>query len=203
MLEKLLRSRAEVAVLGIALFSDNLHLREIARRAGVSPYEAKRELDALVKIGLLSKSEKGNMLIFYQNRSCPFFLELRGLYLKTEGAIPLLQKALAGLSAVRYAFIYGSFASGRFTEKSDIDLFVIGKIRQEALDRICFDVQNKTGREINYILWDEADFAKKIREGGAFVSSLLEKEKLWLKGDENGFERDATEARDSKGRARQ
>lgn len=194
MLEKLLRSKAEVAVLGVALFSDGLHLREIARRAGVSAPEAKRELDSLVWLGALAKTEKGNMSIYTLNSSCPFINELRGLYLKTEGPIPLLKKELSKLAGLHYAFIYGSFASGNFNERSDIDLFLAGEIETEEADRICFGIQNKTMREINYILWSEADLKKKMKEGGAFVSSLVKKEKIWLVGDAGGFERVAKEA---------
>lgn len=40
-LELLLRSTAEAKVNRVVLFSDGLHLREIARRAGISSFEAK------------------------------------------------------------------------------------------------------------------------------------------------------------------
>jgi uncharacterized protein len=194
MLEKLLRSKAEVAVLGIALFSDGLHLREIARRAGISPPEAKRELDSLVGLGALAKAAKGNMSIYTMNPACPFINELKGLYLKTEGPIPLLKKELSKLEGLRYAFIYGSFASGDFSERSDIDLFLAGEVEAGEADKACFDVQKKTLREINYILWSEADLKKKLKEGGAFVSSLAKKGKIWLVGDADGFERIAEKA---------
>lgn len=186
-----MRSKAEVAVLGVALFSDGLHLREIARRAGVSPPEAKRELDSLVGLGALAKAEKGNMSIYTLNPGCPFINELKGLYLKTEGLLPLLKKELGTLPGLDYAFIYGSFASGNFRQRSDIDLFLAGGVESGEADRICFDVQKKTLWEINYILWSEADLKKKLKEGSAFVSSLLKKEKIWLVGDEDGFARKA------------
>jgi predicted nucleotidyltransferase len=202
MLEKLLRSRAEVAVLGIVLFSDGLHLREIARRSGVSPPEAKRELDLLVLLGVLAKTCKGNMSIYAQNASCPFLSELKGLYLKTEGPIPRLKEALAKMGGAKYAFVYGSFASGNFTERSDIDLFMVGNIESEKLDRVCFDVQTNTAREINYILWNEGDWQKKLKEGGAFVSSMIKNRKIWLVGAEDGFKRDALKTGNPKNRAR-
>ncbi|MCX6777321.1 MAG: nucleotidyltransferase domain-containing protein [Candidatus Micrarchaeota archaeon] len=201
MLERLLRSRAEVAVLGIVLFSDGLHLREIARRAGVSPSEAKHELDALAALGVLAKTAKGNLVLYELNPKCPFISELKGLYLKTEGPIPLLKKELGRLKGLRYAFVYGSFAGGNFTERSDIDLLVIGDVGEGEVDRACFEVQKKTMREINYILWSEGDFSKKLKEGGAFVSSIVKEGKIWLVGDGNEFERDAAKAGNPKGRA--
>ena len=53
MLETLLYSKAEVDVLGIVLFEDGLHLREIARRAKRPAPQAMRELNRLVRAGLL------------------------------------------------------------------------------------------------------------------------------------------------------
>lgn len=195
MLQYLIRSKAEIAVLGIVLFSEDLHLREIARRAGVSPPESKRELDYLVKLGLLNKSIKGNMSIYSLNPICPFLLEIKGLYLKTEGAVPILKKGLLTLHGVRYAFVYGSTARGSFTEKSDLDLLVIGEVNHNELDKLCFEVQRKTGKETNYILWNLTDFKKKILDKGAFLSSLLKNEKIWLAGEENEFKRVVKEKR--------
>lgn len=194
MLERLLRSKAEVAVLGIALFSDGLHLREIARRADVSSYEAKRELDNLVKIGVLNRAVKGNLSIYSLNHLCPFVNELRNLYLRTEGIIPLLKSELNKLTGIKHAFVYGSFATGDFVEKSDVDLFIVGNAEAEEIDSVCLDVQKKTLREVNYILWSMADFRKKLKEGGVFISSLISKKKIWLVGEENEFERDAEKA---------
>lgn len=194
MLERLLRSNAEVAVLGTVLFYDGLHLREIARRSGVTPPEAKRELDILVLSGILVKTAKGNMSIYTLNNACPFIEELRRLYLKTEGPIPLLKDKLSSIVGLNYAFVYGSFASGNFSESSDIDLFLVGDITEEDVDIVCFDVQKKTQREINYISWSNSDLRKKAMEGSAFMSSLLKKEKIWLVGDKNGFKRDAKKA---------
>ena len=49
MLNLILRSKAEVKVLSVILFQDGLHLREIARQANISPFEARREILILQK----------------------------------------------------------------------------------------------------------------------------------------------------------
>jgi predicted nucleotidyltransferase len=200
MLERLFRSNAEVSILGVVLFSDNLHLREIARQAKVSSFEAKRELDSLVQIGVLSKSKKGIMSFYTQNPNCSFLSELKGLYIKTEGSIPMLKKELKKFKQINYAFIYGSFANKTFNQQSDIDLFIIADIDAQFIAQSCFNVQKKTLQEINYILWNPNDFKKKIREGGAFISSILKKEKIFLIGDVHDFERDVAKARNRKNR---
>lgn len=84
-LERIFRSKAEVAVLGVVLFSESLHLREIARRAGLSSSEAKRELDTLAALGLLLPERKGNLVLFYTDRRCPFLDDLRSIFVKAKG----------------------------------------------------------------------------------------------------------------------
>jgi len=194
MLQLLFRSKAEVAVLGIVLFSDGLHLREIGRRAGVSPPEAKHELDNLMQAGVLINTPKGNMSAYSLNEKCPFLNDLRNLYLRTEGTVPLLHAKLGKIPGLRYAFVYGSFASGRFTARSDVDLMVIGDVDHKEIDSICFNTQKKTLNEINYIIWSNEDFRKKAKEQGAFIKSIMKNRKIWLAGDEDEFERDAKKA---------
>jgi len=82
MLERLFRSKAEVSVLGVVLFSESLHLREISRRAGISSSEAKKELDSLVDLGLLFTERKGNLVLFYTDRRCDFLDDLRNVFVK-------------------------------------------------------------------------------------------------------------------------
>lgn len=187
MLEKLLRSGAEVKVLGVVLFEDNLHLREIARRAGVSPFEAKRELGILASLGVLIPERKGNMALFRKNPACPYFQELKGIYLKTEGVAAQLSSALRGAKGIKYAFIFGSFASGKEKAGSDIDLMAIGEISEADLSAAVFKVQKTIGREINFILWTGKDLLEHAYKGSPFLNSLLDKKRLWLAGKEDEF----------------
>lgn len=182
-----MRSNAEVNVLGVVLFSENLHLREISRRAGVSPPEAKRELDNLLSLGVLRKEAKGNLSLFRLNRGCPFLKELTGLYLKTDGLFEQVKDAVSSVGGVKYAFIYGSFARDDFNEASDVDVFVVGAADDDELSKAFLNVQKKTGREINYILWSEKDLKKKLAERKGFVKSVVRGKKIWLCGDENEF----------------
>ncbi len=188
MLEKLLRSNAEVKVLGVVLETDGLHLREIARRAGVSPYEAKRELGILTSLGVLRREKKGNLVLFYLEGSCPFLEELRGLYNKTEGAFGQLREALAEIEGVEYAFVYGSFARGEYGGKSDVDLMVVGKPDMNGLNAKVMGVEEKIVREVNYSVHSKEEFLRKATLGG-FIREVISNKKIFLRGSEDGFER--------------
>jgi predicted nucleotidyltransferase len=187
MLERLLRSRAEVAVLNVVLFTDGLHLREIARRAGVSSYEAKKELDSLVQLGILLSEKKGNQVFFHANEKCSFLEDLRNLFSKTEGIIVQIRERLRKAEGIRYCFIFGSAAAGRISEKSDIDLLVIGEISEEKLASLVLELQKSTRREINFILWTEKDFHKKLAEKSAFLGNITKKKIVWVSGDYDEF----------------
>jgi len=195
MLEKFFRSTAEVKVLGTVLSSDGLHLREIARRSGVSAPETKRELDLLESAGVLRKARKGNLSAYSLRRDCPFLPELQGLYFKTEGVVAELVKAIGRLKRAKWAFVYGSFADGTFAEKSDVDVMVVGSVDEGEVSRGCFAVQKKTGWAIHPVVWTEGDLAEKARETSALLKSLLRKKKIWLAGDESEFKRIAETAR--------
>ncbi|MFA6327901.1 MAG: nucleotidyltransferase domain-containing protein [Candidatus Micrarchaeia archaeon] len=187
MLERLIKSRTAVNVIGVALFHDGLHLREIARRAGTAPSQAKRELDALVALGVLGKEKKGNICIYHQRKECPIFGDLRNLYLKTDGAVGEVCARLLKVDGISRAFIYGSMAGGAFGERSDVDVMVVGTADDGVLSQAMFEAQKRTGREINYILWGEKDYAQKAKERGAFFKSVAAGKKIWLVGEKVGF----------------
>lgn len=185
MLEKLFRSKAEVKVLGVVLFTDALHLREIARRAKVSPYEAKRELGIFTKLGILNEERKGNQLFFHINKNCPFLSDLKNLYQKTEGIFIELKNILRE-PEIKYAFVFGSSARGEEKARSDIDLMIICNAKEEPIAEKIFRVQQKTGKEINFIVWSMDDFKEKISKKSIFLKNISA-DIIWLGGDEDEF----------------
>lgn len=187
MLERLFRSNAEVSILNTVLFTDDLHLREVARRADVSPYEAKRELDNLVDLGILNSKKKGNQIFFYANIECSFLEDLRNLFKKTEGIITRIRTKIKNLDGIRYCIVYGSVASGRLSEKSDTDLLIIGSVDEDKLDYLVLQLQQRTKREINYILWSEKDLRNKLKNKSVFLKNILTKKFIWIIGDKDGF----------------
>ncbi|MFQ5406196.1 MAG: nucleotidyltransferase domain-containing protein [Candidatus Micrarchaeia archaeon] len=176
-------------MLGVVLSADGLHLREIARRAKVSAPEAKRELENLTELGVLSMVRKGNLCVYFLRENCPFLGELTGLYFKTEGVVSALKTAFEKIQGIKYAFVFGSFASGKIRQKSDVDVLTIGNANEEEISKVCFKIQKKSGWEINCISWTQKDFEEKLKSKSAFLLSLKKKKRLWLVGDEIEFKR--------------
>lgn len=71
----------------------------------------------------------------------------------TYGPVALLPDVLAGMSSVREAFIYGSWAARRQGEPGpapqDVDVVVIGRPTRDALARAGDDARRRLHREVN------------------------------------------------------
>lgn len=195
MLNLILRSKAEIKVLGVVLFKNNLHLREIARQATISPFEARREVLILEKATLLTTTKRGNQTIVSINRNCLFLNEIKSLYLKTEGLFSQINQSLTKIKNIKFAFIYGSMASNKDNEKSDLDLLIIGNPNEIQLEKEIFKIQRKTPLEINYNVWSESDIKKKA---GSFLSQILKEKKVFLIGSESEFSRIAKKSSNTK-----
>jgi len=153
---------------------------------GISaPYIAK-ELKNLKEINLIIEFRKGNLKLFKINKKAPIFEEIKRIFLKTESFGEILIKNLKNLD-IKYALIYGSFASGKESEKSDIDLLIIGDVNEEKVLEVIRSLELKTGREVNYILWNSKEFEEKIRKKHHLLIDIIKKPFIMLIGDKNEF----------------
>ena len=186
MLEQLFTSKTRIRILSLLMFNQDkdYHLREIGRLINVSPKYAGIELEKLLKINLAKKYEKGNMNIYSINRDNIILNELRQIFLKTDYLGELIRKELK--DKVKYSFIYGSFAEGKERESSDIDLFVIGGIKEDDLIRIIQKLEKTTGREINYVLWNENTFKQRAKSHH-LLKTIKKSKIIMLIGEENEF----------------
>lgn len=172
-------------VLGLLLLhpEEHFHVREIARRTGTVTGTLTRELAKLTEAGLLVKRRVGNQVQYAANRECPVFEELASILRKTSGVADVLADALAPLAGqIECAFVYGSVASGRAGQSSDIDLLVIGSVDYGALVSHLHPLQERLGREINPKSYGRAEWRALVKKGGAFARELLAKPKLFVIG---------------------
>jgi predicted nucleotidyltransferase len=112
------------------------------------------------------------------------FANLKGIIFKTTGVLGLLKEALTKLKGIEAAFIYGSYATGKETESSDVDLMIVGKSDLTELNEVISGLEDKLNREINYICFDREEFEERKRTKNAFISEVLAEEKIMLKGSE-------------------
>lgn len=190
-LGRLLGSEARAKVLTTLLLGaqDRYYVRDLARRIGIQPTAVSRELLTLEKLGLINRHTEGRRLYCEINRAASVLPELRVLTLKLGGIAEALRTALEGhRSAIRWAFLYGSMATGRETAASDVDLFVIGDISSFVLTELLRPTSEVLGREINQYQITTEEFFEKRRAGHHFVTRVLAGPKLDLIGDARSVE---------------
>jgi len=146
-----------------------------------------RELQNLEGIGLLISHRQGNLRYFHLNRQFVLYDELRSMYLKTRGVAAVLKETLMRIDDIEISFIYGSFAAGAESEKSDIDLMVIGKLSLEDLLQRIREPEKILGREIQVSLYDPSEIITRLSQNDPFITEVLKNPKIVLTGNEDGL----------------
>lgn len=165
------------------------YVRDLAKRVGLPPTAVSRELGTLQRLGLVRREADGRRVYYEPNPQAAVLPELRSLVLKLGGVAGALRAALTEKrSAIRWAFLFGSFAKGDATTASDVDLFVLGDIRPMELNELLRPVADALGREINPFVIAPAEYREKRRAQNRFVARVLAGPKLELIGDARSAE---------------
>ena len=173
------------------------YLSELAAHLGTRPSSLQRDVDSLVRVGILEKRLDGRRSYIRANPDSPIFPELHSLIEKTSGIVPMLQGAIAKLSKkIQWAFVYGSMARGEESAKSDVDLMLIGTVNTMEMVPVLRQLENVMGREINPTIFTKDDFSRNIAKKNHFLLTVLRGPKIMLKGTQDELE---TVARSAKG----
>lgn len=182
-------SKVQQRVLGhLFVNSDrSFYTNEIVRFVDSGIGVVQRELEKLAQSGLVTIKKIGNQKHYQANPDTPIFAELRGIMLKTVGLADILRLALLPLSdKIQTAFIYGSIAKGGDTAKSDIDVLIVGTglAHADVYDALSAHEIN-LGRPVNPSIYSTQELQRKLAEGNAFVSRVLEQPKIFLIGSDD------------------
>lgn len=158
-------------------------MTELARHLGVTPSSLQRELESLVGAGLLLRRQDGRRAYFKANADAPQFPELRGLIQKTAGIVPALRTAITEFDdRIELAFVYGSIARDEEHSASDVDLMVVGTLKQIDLLPTLRKLEAGFGREVNVTLFSPDEFRRKLEAGDHFLHTVLKGKTILLKG---------------------
>ena len=182
------KTRAEFFRLLFGLNQKEYYLREIAKCSGLTIGSIQQEASKLENLGLIHKRRDGNRTYFSANKNHPIYQDIHQLVLKTSGLGEVLSMHLSDKS-IQYAFVFGSIASGTEKPDSDIDLFVVGNIGLRMLSKALSTPSQTLKREINPYTISLNELSNKIIHNDHFVSTVINSNKLFIKGDENEFEK--------------
>lgn len=190
LLSQILSSKTKAGIFQVLFGTElnELHSREIMRRAGMNLAAVQQELKRLESLDLIVRRKDGNRVYFKANQEHPLFRDLHHLTLKTTGIVPLLRDALTPeADQIDYAFIFGSIARSEEKAHSDVDLMVIGQLGLRKITGLVGPLADTLGREINPHAQTVEEFQKRILDGEPFARTIATSEKLFIVGDEHAF----------------
>lgn len=191
LLEGLFASRTRAHL--IAAFTmrpgERLYLREVARLIKADVRAVKVELDRLERLGFLKSQASGNRRYMQVNQGFPLYPELKTMALKTIGLGESLRAALAELSGIQFAFVYGSVAKGDEASASDLDLFIAGSVSGPLVHKALSKTKATLQREINTSRFTVEEVRDRLKKGDTFLKDVVNGPKIFIIGTEDEFTR--------------
>jgi len=188
-LKNLFVSKVRVEMLKLFLLNPGakFHVRGISRRVGAEINAVRRELDNLLRLGLLKREAFKNRLNYFPHEHFPYYDEVLGMVVKEAG----LGKALTqgrGMRDLKFAFLSIPFLRGRVAGPNDIDLLIVGRVPMRRVADLVKEEEKRRGQEINYAVLTESEFeALKKRRDPLIFAALLQPKVLLTPGAERYF----------------
>ena len=153
-------------VLGTTLVhpDQSFTLQELLRRAASGRGSAQQQIDRLVRAGVLvEEPRRGRQRSIRANTEFFLYQELRSIALKTFGLIEPVRDALqAYADHIEEAFIFGSVVKGTDTEKSDIDVMIVGTVPQLELFEVASQLQQQLGRTVQFNVYEPTEWRELV-----------------------------------------
>jgi len=147
---------------------------ELAARLGATPVSVHRELHRSLNAGLLTREPIGRTYLYRAATDSPLYEPLRLLLERTVGVEAELRRTLEAVPGVEAAFIHGSFASGtKLRPGSDIDVLVLGDVDPHVLRRRIRLVEQRLGREIDVLAYNQDEFASLAEQGNSLALGII------------------------------
>ena len=144
---------------------EKVHLRYISRKLDISPSTAKIALEILKKKELIDEKKIANLRIFYANIESIRFKEIKKL-INLESIKPII-KNIKNKTNIISLVLFGSYAKGTNTEKSDIDLLLITNKKIHIETRL-----HKA--EVNLLQYKPYEWKEKIKKDIPFHKEIIE-----------------------------
>ena len=148
-----------------------VHLRQAAAQAQVSPSTAKRFLEEYTRLGLLTETEKANLHLFKANLDkASFRLWKTSLFLLKNEAY---MRQLASQYPDSSLTLYGSCATGTDGPGSDLDLLLITRREEEPSPRTLDELSRRTRRTAQLLRYTPEEWEKKASEDKPFYERVI------------------------------
>lgn len=188
-LQDFIISQARVKML--ELFFTNVdemfYVREITRKTKEEINAVRRELERLLSVGLLKSEERGNRLYYTLNHKYVFFQELQQMVVKNTGLGLKLIKLRRKLGTVTFVMFSGKFVRRKPVGQGEVDILIIGDVVLAEIEALIKEEEQTLGREINYAVFSEDEFAFRKQRRDPFIMDVLYGTRVMVIGDEDEF----------------
>lgn len=149
-----------------------IHIKKLARELKIGNYTAQHYLAVYEKDGTLSSEKIGNLKQYSLNNEVTSVQSLKKFYfLQKLSELTFSKQLIDDNPSISSIVLYGSYANGTYSDKSDIDLLIISneKINQESLRKL----ESEFGKEVGLTVYTIGEWRSLIRKGNNFVLSVI------------------------------
>ena len=179
--------RAEIFRHLFGLGGAEVHLRDLARRSGLSPATVRQDVRKLQGMDLVHSRRDGNRVYYKANDAHPLYIEIHRMVVKTSGLAEVLRRRLES-EDIRVAFVFGSVAEGTERAESDVDLCVIGTATLKDLSSRLAGIDGEIAREVNPFCLTPGEYRRRVRAKDHFLTNVLSSPRLFVRGTEHDLE---------------
>lgn len=159
------------------------HVRELARRTGLSSASLQHELRRLAAIGALRREDRAGRTFHHADDEHPAWRAWMLLMRASAHPADVLREALVDAAGIDMAFVFGSWARGDARPDSDVDVLLVGNDEPRAgAGRLLAEAELLIGRPVDVIGYAPGVFAARA-ESNAFLRAVLREPRIWLRGE--------------------
>lgn len=159
-------------------------LQELLSLAASGRGNTQLQIERLLHAGVLKEEpRRGRHRSIKANTEYFLYQELSSILRKTFGVAEPLKDALHPFAhRIEEAFVFGSVAKGTDTQRSDIDLAVVGTVTLLELSEVVHNVEQDIGRAIHLSLYEPQEWRELVARDPV-VSQIAQGPKLQLLPD--------------------
>jgi predicted nucleotidyltransferase len=150
-----------------------LHEREVVRRAGISKGSANKILRKLSDIDVLDRDKRGRMVFYSLNMENAVTRQFKVLF-NVYSLNELVNKIKQYCKKI---ILFGSCSEGTDTEESDVDLFILTNEKSRVNPKV--NSYQKAGRRIAPVIVNSNEFVELRRKDKPLYDRILKGMSLW------------------------
>lgn len=139
-------------------------LQELLSAAASGRGNTQLQIERLLRVGVLKEEpRRGRQRAIRANTNYFLYPELSSIVRKTFGVAEPLKDALRVFAPrIEEAFVFGSVAKGTDTERSDLDLAVIGTVALLEISEAVHNLEQLLGRAIHLSLYEPEEWRELV-----------------------------------------